>query len=103
MRPLVSDGRGCIATDRITVDGRPVGYCYREEASQDVDSGWRFFAGDETQTYLDDLGNSAVYALNTIANYDPGILLLLDASVGSAFERADDGAFVSVPRDEQDD
>jgi hypothetical protein len=103
LRPLVSDGRGCIATDRITVDGRPVGYCYREQASRDVDSGWRFFAGDETQAYLDDPGNSSVYALNTIANYDPGIILLLDATIGSAFERDDHGDFVSVPRDEQED
>lgn len=30
---------GCFATDRITVDGCKVGYCYREEPDGDWDSG----------------------------------------------------------------
>ena len=38
---------GCIATDRITVDGLPVGYMYREKPEEGdpferYDSGWRF-------------------------------------------------------------
>ncbi len=42
---------GCIATDRITVDGLPVGYMYREKPEEGnpfegYDSGWRFTAGD---------------------------------------------------------
>ena len=38
----------CYASDRIAVDGCPVGYCYREEPDNDTDtdSGWRFFAGE---------------------------------------------------------
>lgn len=96
MRPLVSDGRGCIATDRITVDGERVGYCYRERPRNDFDGGWCFFAGDETEAYLDDASKSGVYALNTIANYDPGIILLLDAPAGSAFERDPNGVFIPV-------
>lgn len=39
---------GCLATDRITVDGSPVGYMYRD------DWGWVFTAGDESPAYLDD-------------------------------------------------
>ena len=39
----------CIATDRITVDGLPVDFMYREDPIYKVDSGWRFFSGTETQ------------------------------------------------------
>jgi hypothetical protein len=83
----VAPGRGsCIATDRITVDGCRVGYCYRQSPRDRVDSGWRFFSGDESQDYTDQPGNLDIYDLNTIANYDPGILAVIDAPVGSAFD-----------------
>ena len=45
---------GCIATNRITVEGCKVGYCYREEPDGGWDSGWRFPAGDESDEYMDD-------------------------------------------------
>ena len=93
----VAPGRGgCIASDRITVDGKRVGFMYREQSEDDVDSGWRIMAGDESQEYMDDPSHLAVYDLNTIANYDAEIISLLDAPVGAAFERSDDGSFVAV-------
>jgi hypothetical protein len=87
LRPLATGHGGCLATDRITVDGSPVGYMYREATTRDLDSGWRFFAGDESQDYIDDLSKTGVYDVNTIANYDPDIIPLLGAPPGSAFER----------------
>jgi hypothetical protein len=86
--PSVAPGRGsCIATDLITVEGRRVGFMYREEPDHRVDSGWRFYAGMESQTYADDADNMTIYDVNTIANYDRDIVLFLDAPSGSAFER----------------
>ncbi len=93
--PGVAPGRGsCIATDLITVEGRRVGFMYREDPDHKVDSGWRFFAGTESQEYLDDPDNMTIYDVNTIANYDPDIVSLLDSPCGAAFERdPDSGAF----------
>ena len=88
--------QGCIATDRILVDGSPVGYCYREEpdpGDEAWDSGWRFTAGDESDAYMDDPDRSGVYALNTICNYDPEVLPLLDSEPGTAWSRGEDGVF----------
>jgi len=65
IKPLATNRGGCIATDMITVDGCKVGYMY-----------------------MDDPRNHGVYDVNTIANYDSDIILLLDAPIGSAFERA---------------
>jgi hypothetical protein len=79
IKSLISDMGGCYASDRITVDGMKVGYMYREEPDQDVDSGWRFFSGDESQEYGDNPDNFAIYEVNTICNYDPAIIRYLDA------------------------
>ena len=97
IRPLAPGYGACFATDRITVDGEPVRYMYREAPDNEVDSGWRFLAGTEDQAYLDDAANIGLYDVDTIANYDPDIIALLDAPEGSTFERRpDDGAFVPV-------
>jgi hypothetical protein len=88
---LVAGYGGAIASDRITVDGERVGYMYRTAPHNDLDSGWAFLAGDETDAYMDDATNHGIYDVNTIANYDPEIIPLLDAPVGSAFSRGPSG------------
>jgi hypothetical protein len=93
----VAPGRGsCIASDDITVGGKPVGYMYREDPDGDVDSGWRFFSGVESQDFVDDASNFEVYDVNTIANYDRDIVALLDSPPGSAFERTSVGTFAPI-------
>jgi hypothetical protein len=87
IKPVAEGYGGCIATDRITVDGERVGSMYRQAPIDSVDSGWSFFSGTETQAYLDDPANSGVFDVNTIANYDPEIVEFLDAPVGSRFVR----------------
>ncbi len=96
MRPLYTppagEGAGCIASDRITVDGAPVGYLYREAPDGAFpDSGWRLLSGDESQDYVDDPAHLRVYDLNTLCNYDERILPLLGAPVGTAFVWSEDG------------
>lgn len=105
IRPLANGHGACIATDMITCDGRKVAFMYREAADRDVDSGWRFMSGFESDDYMNDPDNHAVYDVNTIANYDPEIIPFLDAPVGSAFERENGiGPFAEVhdfgPHDE---
>ena len=85
---------GCFATDHITVLGKKVGWCYREQPSEGrPDSGWRFFSGEEDNDYVNDIDHTDVYDLNTICNYDPDILPLLTAPVGTAYARGADGKF----------
>ena len=93
---------GCIATDRITVDGLPVGYMYREKPEEGnpfegYDSGWRFTAGDESDAYMQMAENSGIYKLNTICQYDPDIVPLLHAPYGTAYIRDENGVFQEEP------
>ncbi len=60
---------------------------YREKPNQEMDSGWRFFAGDESQEYANNPDKLAIYEVNTICNYDQAIIPFLDAPFGSAFGR----------------
>ena len=99
MKNLLPDwdgANGCIATNRITVEGCKVGYCYREKPDGDWDSGWRFTAGDESDAYMDDPNNSGIYGLNTICNDDPDIFSLLNAPYNSAFERDENNVFHQI-------
>ena len=38
----------------------------------------------------------SIYDVNTVANYDEGIVTHLSASVGSAFARAESGEFIEA-------
>ena len=93
IRILVTGYGSCIASDRITVDGKRVGYMYRERPRDSADSGWHFFSGDEPQQYVDDPGNLGIYDVNTIANYDPEITPFLDKPIDTAWARDSTGRF----------
>lgn len=89
IKPLVAAFGGCIATDRITVEGYPVRFMYREQPDNELDSGWRFLSGLEDDAYMADPAFHEIYDVNTIANYDPSIIPFLEAPAGSAFEKHD--------------
>ncbi|MDR2367487.1 MAG: DUF2185 domain-containing protein [Deltaproteobacteria bacterium] len=92
--PLIPRWAGqilCLASDRIMVDGAKVGYMYREDAAFDGDSGWRFFAGDESEDYRLDPKTSVAYSLNGICNRDPDIMGFLFMKTRRALRRIDGG------------
>jgi hypothetical protein len=61
-------------------------------------SGWHFFAGDESQDYADNSDNFSIYEVNTICNYDPAIIPYLDSNPGSAFGRIE-GTDIFAPEE----
>jgi hypothetical protein len=87
IKQLIPHIGGCMATDKITVDGELVDYMYREEPDFKDDSGWRFLSGTETQEYADNPNNWAIYDTNTIANYDKAIIPYLELPIDSVLER----------------
>jgi hypothetical protein len=93
----IAPGRGaCFASNKITIEGRKVGYMYREIPGDRGFSGWVFLAGDESREYLDDPENIAIYDVNTICNYDTDIIPFLDAGYNKAFVRdSETGKFIA--------
>ena len=80
----------------IIEEGLPVCFMYREQPENDLDSGWRFVTGLESEEYMADAANHAFCDCETIAAIDPDVAPLLDAPVGVIFERDDAGQFVEV-------
>lgn len=96
VKPLVESTGWCLATDRVMVDGQPIGYVHREAPVAGGDSGWRFFAGDEDDAYMAKDENHGVYDLNTVANYDPAVIPYLAAPPGSRFDKVGDATYVRL-------
>jgi hypothetical protein len=76
-----------LVSRRVAGDGHPVCWLYREEPDNDHDSGWRVFAGDEDEDYLDDIDNCEVVPLRDLVDRDGVMEEVLRAPVFSAFER----------------
>lgn len=89
IKPLIEPMGSCLASDKITVEGLPVGYMYREEPEEENDSGWRFLSGTEDQDYIDDPNNSMIFEINTMANYDTAIIPYLKSRIGAEWERVE--------------
>lgn len=84
---------GYVMATKMLVDGqRKVRFMYRETPDGPQDSGWRFFCGDEDDTYVNNPDHIAIYDINTILEFDKSILPYLQAAEGAAFEREDSSA-----------
>lgn len=86
-----ADRRYCLASTRILHAGRPVGLMYRDRPFGPDDSGWRFFAGDESGEFAADPRNVEMCDLVTLAALVPDVARWLDLPVGAACERTADG------------
>jgi hypothetical protein len=87
----------CFVTNRVLKDGAPAGYLYRESPDRDDDSGWRFTAGDETDEYMENAGNSAYVSLGAVLSKDDSFRALLETPAPCAYARDEDtGEFVRI-------
>ena len=84
---LISNGGTCYASLKITKEGQMVGYMYREPKEDEDDTGWRFYAGTETDEYVEDPDNFMLYDINTIANIDKAVMPILKKPIGTEWER----------------
>ncbi len=91
-----------IATDRILCEGYRISVMYREKPIRDIDSGWRFFAGDEEPEYLGNGDNFGSLDLNLICNYAPDAVEFLHLPVGSFVVRNEEGDFVVMDKEQFD-
>jgi hypothetical protein len=95
--------RFALVSTRVAHDGAPAGWMYRETPDNPDDSGWRVFAGDESDDELDDPKNVAVVPLRDLGAAEAALELLVRAPAPSAFERGPDSGFVPAepppPRD----
>lgn len=96
IRPLAMGYGMCLVPDTILVTGLPVRLMYRVMPERRQDSGWRFFAGNESPEYLADPRYIGIYDVNLVANYCPDIIENLNAPPYSAYEKGPGDRWVDV-------
>ena len=96
---VISFGNGCIASKKIFDENYKIGYMKRDIPSGEYpDSGWRFFVGDEDETYISDSNNMQIYSLESIVEYDRDIEKYLNAPNESEFIRINEHDFIEDDR-----
>lgn len=88
---------GCIASHLVASGDQPIRFFYRDTPVNDIDSGWCFLSGVETDEEMADPESQVVIALSSVVAMEPEIAQFLSLPVGSVFERSDENeAFVPV-------
>jgi hypothetical protein len=87
-----------LVSARIARDGEPARWLYREAPDHDNDSGWRIFAGDESQDYNDDARNIEVIPLRDLLKHDADLEDVFRVDAPCQFERSSSGELVRVER-----
>jgi len=88
-----------MATKMLVNNKRKVRFMYRDEPSNDQDSGWRFFCGDEDQDYTNNPDNIAIYDVDTIIAIDKSIIPYLKSVKGTALECEDENGVFVISKD----
>lgn len=94
----------CFVTSRVLYENHKVHYLYREEPMEKdpergyEDTGWRIMAGDESDDYMDNSENIHLVSIGAVLTRDDSFIDILDAPIGSAFEKNEKGKFEPVER-----
>lgn len=79
-----------------------INFIYREEPLEIddernfVDSGWRIMTGKETEEYAENPDNFRFVSLGAVLSRDDSFIDILEAEIGSSFERNEEGIFEQV-------
>jgi hypothetical protein len=99
MGMLIMKDFGYVLATKMLVDNkRKVRFMYREKGVNG-DSGWRFFCGDEEQSYTDDPDNIAIYDIDTIIAIDKSVTPYLKSAPGAAYERENENDVFMASKD----
>ncbi|MCR9252572.1 MAG: DUF2185 domain-containing protein [bacterium] len=94
----------CFVTSKVLYNHEKVHYLYREtpmkkDPERDyVDTGWRILAGDETDEYMGNSENIHLVSLGAVLSRDDSFIDVLDAPIGSAFEKNESGKFALIEK-----
>ena len=80
---FIENAGGCICTWSVINGETPLRWCFREESVNPVDNGWRFLGASDTDEYINNVENCAVFDFNTIANIEPAVLAIYDMPIGT--------------------
>ncbi len=87
-----------IASKQVTLEGLGVGWMYKEQPTDEQDSGWRVFSGYECEGYNDTPSNFGICDSATIISIDPQVEEFLLLGIGAEIERGPNGILGVISR-----
>jgi len=97
MNTNLPENATCVVTEVITSEGKAVGYMYRDDPVSDIDSGWRFLTGHESEAYMEQPLHYITKPVSWVLEHHPKVAPHLGAEVGEAFALdPDTGEFVET-------
>lgn len=91
---------GYVLASKELIDNKmPILYMYKEKPDNNQDSGWRFFSGNETEEFLNDVNNIVMCDIKTIVDIDPSIVGLLFWPYDMSFTRNSSTDFFQLVSD----
>lgn len=88
-----------VVSIEVVEQGLATGWLYRDQPDRDGDSGWRVFSGAESDDFADSPDHFVELSLADLLTLDPGLQTVLDAPVGTCYEREDGSDELIVVRD----
>ena len=67
----------CLTTKNALERNGRIKWCVREDGTQNIDNGWRFFSELDTEKYLTEITNWVVVDFDSIIEIDPALLALM--------------------------
>jgi len=80
--PLVLASKQVVGTGR-----HPICFAFHIQPHNAYDSGWVFWSGDESQSFIDDSSNTVICPLLSFLEMDATLRELIPRPVGTAWER----------------
>jgi hypothetical protein len=94
----------CFASNKVLQDGEKVTVLFREAPQVRGDSGWRFFSGTETESYMMNDDSMRFVSLGAVLRCGDAFVDLLESPVNSYFElNPGTGQFEVANHDGQDE
>lgn len=81
------ENKTAFVTKKLVEENFKIGFAYREKPDNETDSGWRFFAGNESQEYVDNADNLTILPVKSIIEKDMSIVSIINSEYGTAFEK----------------
>ena len=85
--------KSCYVSKKILEEGWKVGYMSRDEATNEMDSGWCFMVGNEDDEYVNDYHNIALLYVGDICKIDPDVIAHIGNPVGTELIRVSSDSF----------
>lgn len=73
----------CIVSDQVCVNGKPLGMMVKSEPVSELDSGWQFLSGQESEKYVANSHTASIFSVKDMIVFNPELAEYVNDPVGT--------------------